>query len=211
MGSSTQTTNSTQNTATSNNGTSTTLPGFQPQLTDLTTAFNQANGALTQANGVTMPSPGTSADNFLTANGTVGNTGGALTNTGVNSATTGLTNLTSFNPTTLNNSGVLNNEAQQFVAGQNINGEVQAGMQSADQTANQATLPGITQAADISGNADSSRNGIAQGMVQESLADQGASLFNQDYNQAYQNGLSLAENQAQANNNGALTSACGFR
>jgi hypothetical protein len=208
MGTSTQTTNTNQSGTSSNTGTSTTAPGWTPQLSDLTTAFTDANGTLSQAQGVGTPTF-SSADPYLTANSTIGSTGGALTTSGTNAATTGLSDLTNYNPSATNNANTVTNAAQQYVAGQNIPGEVQAGMQSADQTANQVTLPGITQAADMTGNADSSRSGIAQGMVQESLANQAAGLYSSDYNSAYQNGLSLAENQEQANNAGALTAAEG--
>jgi hypothetical protein len=68
--------------------------------------------------------------------------------------------------------------------------------------ARDVTLPGIQQNAAIGNNTDSSRNGIAQGLVQRSLAENTQNTYNSLYGQAYGNGLNLA--QTQANNNNGL-------
>ena len=77
-----------------------------------------------------------------------------------------------------------------------------AAMQQAKEMARDVTLPGITQAAGASGNLNSSRAGIAQGLVERSLAANAQNTYNNLYSQAYQNGLNLA--QGQQNNNNTL-------
>jgi hypothetical protein len=200
---------------TTTNSSSSSQPGFAPQVAGLTTAFNAANGALTQAQGATAPTNYTAQftpDQLATFqqmlgysnNGAIPSSeaGAAGTNTtaGTNATTGALTNLAGFNPNATNNPNSLVAAANQYVSGQNIPAEVQNAMFSAEQTANQVTNPGIVQNADATGNADSSRTGIAQGMVDESLANQAASLSGSLQSGAFQNGLNLAENQAQGNN-----------
>jgi hypothetical protein len=91
------------------------------------------------------------------------------------------------------------------VAGQNIDGQVNDAMLNAKQQARDVTLPGIQQNAAISGNADSSRSGIAQGLVERGLAEQSANLGSTLRNAAYGQGLQLAQQQAQNNNTGTLS------
>jgi hypothetical protein len=77
-------------------------------------------------------------------------------------------------------------------------------MLSGEQTARDVTLPGIQQGAAISGNTDSSRNGIAQGLVERGLGEQAASLQNSLTGQAFGQGLDLASSNANANNSATL-------
>jgi hypothetical protein len=190
-------------------------PGFAPQVAGLTTAFNAANGALTQAQGANAPTNFTAQftpDQLATfkqmmgfgSNGAIPTSEGTAANTntaaGTNAATGALTSLGTFDPSATNNPNTLVSAANQYVAGQNIPAQVQAAMLPAEQQANQTTLPGITQNADIGGNADSSRTGIAQGMVEQGLGEQSAALNGSLTGIAFGNGLNLAENQAQNNN-----------
>jgi hypothetical protein len=206
MGTSTSTTNTSQNSNTNTSGNSTTTPGWQPQLDALTNAFNQAGGALSNAQGVKAPT-GASAGSMAGSNAAVGSSGGALSTNGSNATATGLQQLTSYNPYATNNPQSIVDAANKYVSGQNIQAQTDAAMQQAKETARDVTLPGITQNAAMTGNASSSRTGIAEGLVQRSLAENAQNTYNSLSSQAFQNGLGLAQNQAQANNTGALTAA----
>jgi hypothetical protein len=197
-----------------------------PQSAALQKGFDAAGNALTQsqaaaANGAPKdytaqfdPALIGQFNNMLGyANGT--NTG-ALNQAGNNAATSGsnassaaLSQLLGFDPTKQNNPSALIDQANQYVAGQNIPAQVQAAMFNATQTARDVTMPGIAQGAALSGNSDSSRRGIAEGMVQRGLAQQSASLENSLQGQAFGQGLSLASNNANANNQGTLNAALG--
>ncbi|WP_368508084.1 hypothetical protein [Bradyrhizobium lupini] len=206
MGSSSQTTNSSQNSNTQSSGTTTSAPGWQPQLDALTNAFTQAKGALSTAQGVAGPSS-TSAQPLLQNNNIVNSSGGALSTTGADATTAGLGQLTGFNPFANNNTQSVIDAAKQYASGADIDAMTNAATQQARETARDVTLPGIAQNAALTGNASSSRRGIAEGLVERSLAENAQNVHNSLASQAYQNGLSLAENQAQANNSGALTAA----
>jgi len=197
---------------------------WAPQSAALQTGFDAAGKALTQsqansANGAPTnytaqfdPALIGQFNNMLGyANST--NTG-ALNNAGNNAATSGsnasaaaLTKLLGYDPTVQNNPSTLISQAQQYVAGQNIPDQVKAAMQGATETARDVTLPQIQQNAALGNNTDSSRNGIAQGLVQRGLAEQSANLQNSLSGQAFGQGLTLASSNANANNTAALTAA----
>jgi hypothetical protein len=208
MGSSSQTTNSSQNSNTASSGTSTTAPGWAPQLADLTNAFNLANGALSQSQGATA-TPGTNTS-FDTSG--LYNNGGTLNTSGTNATTGALTGLSNYDPTTQNNPAAISAAAKQYADSQNIGAQTAAATNQAMETARDVTLPGIEQNAAISGNTNSSRAGIADGLVQRSLAENAQNTYNSLYGQAYGQGLSLASSNANANNSnelGALNDAAG--
>jgi hypothetical protein len=82
----------------------------------------------------------------------------------------------------------------------------------AQKTVRDITLPGISQNAAISGNTNSSRTGVAEGLVNRALAENVADTRNSLYSTAFANGLNLASSNANANNSstlGALSSAAG--
>jgi len=197
---------------------STTTP-WAPQAAALTSAFSNANSAYGQASQAQAPTNYTAQftpDQLATFHRMLGYANGTstapLTNAGNSSATAGstgasdaLSGLNSYNPSATNNPAALNAAANEYVSGQNIPAEVQNAMLAANQNARDVTLPGIEQDAAISGNADSSRNGIAQGLVERGLAEQAGALSGTLQSQAYQNGLQLAENQANNNNTNYLS------
>jgi hypothetical protein len=78
-------------------------------------------------------------------------------------------------------------------------------MQQATEQARDVTMPGIEMAAANSGNSNSSRAGIANGLVQRGLAETSANLSGTLQSQAFQNGLTLAQQQEQNNNVNKLT------
>src|ERR1700737_1961170 len=174
MGSS-STTNQSQNSNSNYSGTSSSAPGWAPQVGALTTAFNQAGGALANAQSAHAPT-GTSAN--LTGNGMLSNNGVSLSNSGTSAATSGLGALTNYNAGSTNNPQAISNAATQFANGQNIGAQTAAATNQAMETVRDVTLPGIQQHAAIGGNTDSSRNGIAQGLVERSLAENSQNTYN---------------------------------
>jgi hypothetical protein len=188
--------------STANSSTASSAPGWAPQVAALTDAYNQAPGALANAQSVAGPNS-TSAD--LTGNGALSNNGLNLSNSGTAGANSAITGLQGYDPTKQNNTSSIIDSANQYVAGQNIDGQVNDAMLNAKQQARDVTLPGIQQNASIGGNTDSSRNGIAQGLVERGLAEQSANLGSTLRNAAYGQGLQLAQQQAQNNNTGTLS------
>jgi hypothetical protein len=139
-----------------------------------------------------------------------GATGSALSSAGTSGLTGALSGLSSFNPSATNNPQSLVDAANQYVAGQDIPSQVKNAMQTATETARDVTMPGIEQNAAMGGNTNSSRTGIAQGLVQRGLAEQAGNLSGTLQSQAFANGLNLAQQQQQNNNTlglGALSSA----
>lgn len=137
-------------------------------------------------------------------------TGSALTGAGTNALTGALSGLSGYNAANTNNTQSLVDAAKAYVAGQDIPSQVKAAMQTANETARDVTMPGIEQNAATSGNTNSTRAGIAQGLVQRGLAEQAGNLQNSLASTAFQNGLTLAQQQASNNNTNnlaALTAA----
>lgn len=197
---------------------------WAPQAGALTTAFNNAQTAYNKASTATAPTDFvaqytpqqlqtfTSMLNYANNNGTPGQnaaTGTALSNAGTAATTGALSGLGAYDPTKLNNTQSLIDSANKYVAGQNIDGQVNNAMLNATQTARDVTLPGIEQNAAISGNTNSSRTGIAEGLVQRGLAQQSADLGATLRNNAFSTGLQLASNNANANNANTLSALTG--
>lgn len=127
-------------------------------------------------------------------------TGGALSAAGSSATTGALSGLSSFDPAAANNPAALVDAANKYVDGQNIDAQVNNAMLNARQTARDVTLPGISQDAAINGNTNSSRTGIAEGLVERGLAQQSADLGASLRSKAFNDGLTLASGNAQANN-----------
>jgi hypothetical protein len=214
-------TSSTKDTSTTGN----TQPGFAPQSAGLTTAFNGAQNAYGQASQAVAPTDFTAqmspaqlaafnqmiqqGGNLSTPNQQA-QTGSALQNSGVAGVNGALSGLSNYNAGGTNNTASQVASANQYVAGQNIPAQVAAAMQGATQTANDVTMPGIEQNAAGTGNTNSSRTGVADGIVQRGLAEQSANLNGSLSGTAFANGLNLAQQTAQNNNTnnlGALSTA----
>lgn len=195
-----------------------------PQADALTQAFQQAQNAYQQTQSGSAPSAPTDftaganqnqqntyqqAIDFANGNAGTAQTqigaGQTATNSGqtnINNATNGLNSFSSVNS---NNPQSLIDAANSYASGQNIPAQVNLAMQGATEQARDVTMPGIEQAAANSGNSNSSRAGVADGIVQRGLAEQSANLSGTLQSQAYQNGLTLAQQQAQNNNVNQLT------
>lgn len=197
----------------------TTTP-WAPQAAALQTAFTGANDALGQSQQAKAPTDFTAQftpDQLSTFKSMLGYANGSQTPAqtaaaaGTNmangtSATTGALNgLSSFNPGATNNTQSLIDSANQYVKGQNIPAQVQQAMQQANETARDVTLPQISQNAQMSGNTNSSRTGIAEGLVQRGLAENAQNMTGALTSQAYTNGLNLANTQANQNNSATLS------
>lgn len=213
-----QTTDKTTNAA--HQDTSTTQSSYAPQVAGITQAMTDATGAYAKAQGVTAPSDyvaSFSPDELAAframssygSNNAVPNgqatAGGSLTNAGVGGTTGALTGLSGYDPSASNNPDAIVAAANKYADGQDIPSQVKAAMQGATETARDVTLPGLEQNAAMTGNTNSSRTGIADGLVQRGLAEQSANLSGTLRSQAFQNGLTLAQQQAQNNNTNKLS------
>lgn len=141
------------------------------------------------------------ADNPAVTNAT--NAGTALTGAGTNAVTSGLNTLGGFTPDQIAQNNI--DAANKYVAGQNIPGQVDAAMHDAIRSANENAIPAIQRAAAGSGNVNSSRAALSQGVVERGLAEQAGNLSTQLRAQAYNNGLNLG----QQGNASAITAALG--
>lgn len=173
------------------NSTSSSSP-WGPQATALQGAFDNANTAYGKASTATAPSnftAGMTPEQLQTFQSMLGYSGanqgasGAVTNTGVNNLGTGsdaaagaLTRLGAFDPSATNNMDAVISGANKYVSGFDVPGAVSAAMRDATQEARDVTLPGMESAAAGSGNINSSRTGIAEGLVQRGLAEKSADL-----------------------------------
>lgn len=207
---------------TTSQSTATQQSAYAPQVSDLNTAFTDAMKAYGQSGSATLPtdfvanfSPEALAsfrsmvnygNNNAVPNGQAA-AGTDLLTSGVNGTNGALSGFAGYDPSVTNNADALVSSANKYVAGQDIDSQVRQAMQGATETARDVTMPQISQNAALSGNTNSSRTGIASGLVERSLAENAQNIHNSLYSDAYKNGLSLAESQAQANNSGALSAA----
>jgi hypothetical protein len=198
--------------------TSTTNP-WGPQADALTSAFTNAGNAYNTASTAVAPTNFTAAmdptaiaafnqmvqqgGNLSTPN-TQAQTGTALQGAGTSGVSGALTGLQNYNPAATNNPALNISAANAYAAGQNIPDQVKNAMLPAMQQARDVTIPGIEQNAAITGNTNSSRTGIADGLVQRGLAEQSAALNGSLTGQAYGAGLNLAQQSANNNNQNSL-------
>jgi len=191
-----------------------------PQAGALTSAFDSAGNAYDTASAVKAPTDFVagmtpeqlqtfrsmlSYTNGNTIPGTTGSTATTLQGAGTNAVTGALSGLNSFDPTQLNSTNPIVDAANKYVAGQDINAQVRDAMLQATQTARDVTLPGIDRDAALTGNTNSSRTGIAQGLVERGLAEQAGNLGATLRNAAFSHGLDLASANANANNSAILS------
>jgi hypothetical protein len=192
-----------------------TVDPWAPQAAALTGAFANANNAYNQSSTAKAPTDFTAQmtpeqlatyhtmiaqGGDTTAATNAANAGTALTGAGTTGVTGALSGLGGFNANTTNNPDALVAAANKYVGGQNIDAQVNDAMLNARQTARDVTMPGIEQHAAITGNTNSSRTGIADGLVERGLAEQSGNLGASLRSTAFQNGLTLAQQQAAGNN-----------
>jgi hypothetical protein len=88
--------------------------------------------------------------------------------------------------------------AGQYAANPYIDGMVDAASRDVNRNLYENQLPGLDMQAASTGNMDSTRTGVAQGIMQRGAADRVADISAQLHGQAYNTGLSTAQNQYNA-------------
>jgi Chaperone of endosialidase len=205
--------------------TASTTDPWAPQAAALTSAFGNAQTAYNTASQAVAPTNFTAqmdptqiaAYNQMVSQGsdlgvsnTQAGTGAALQSSGVSGVNGALSGLSNYNPSATNNGATVGSTAQQFVDAQNIPAQVAAATEAATQQARDVTMPGIEQNAATSGNTNSTRTGIADGLVQRGLAENAQNLTGSLTGQAEAQAQALAQTQANNNNTntlGALSTA----
>lgn len=192
-------------------------PYLQQGFSDALAAMNKANGTATPTELTAGLTPEQRAIFSSMVGYGAGNTspqtesalGAGAAGAGYQGATGALTSLGAFNPSSTNNinSDIAGGNA--YASGLDIPGQVQAAMRDATQTAHDITLPGMESGAAGSGNINSSRTGLAEGVVQRGLAQQAGDLSAQLRNSAYNTGAGLTSNENQANNSASLQGMMG--
>jgi hypothetical protein len=197
---------------------------WAPQQGYLTQGFNQAAGALTKAQGAPDPTGfvaqmtpdqlstfqrmlgfGTNS-NAGAAQGAAGN---SLTNAGVGGVQNAITGYTNFDPSATNSVDNAIAGGNKYSAGLDIPGQVNAAMRDARQQVGDVTLPGIEANAAVNGNTNSSRTGVAQGLVERGLAQQAGDLSATLRNSAFNTGAALSTDIAGQNNASKLAALGG--
>lgn len=209
-------------TQTSSNGTGTASASTNPwavQSRYLTNAFQGASSALgTAQNNAVIPSQFTAnytpdqiaafqaQQNYGMNTGTAANSaaaGGAMNAAGVSGVQNGLGGLAGFQ----NQGGTDSNiaAAMKYAGNQPISAMTDAAMRDATNQANEVTKPGIDEAAAGSGNVNSSRTAIQQGIVDRGLAQKAGDISANLRGAAYNSGLTLAQQNSQYGNTNNLT------
>lgn len=118
------------------------------------------------------------------------NTGSGLTNTGFAGANGALTGLQNFTGTDQTANNVAN--AGQYANNPYISGMVDSAMVDARRNAAEGTLPNLYRGAAASGNLNSDRAALAQGVVERGLGEQAGNLSATLRGSAYNTGISAA-------------------
>lgn len=119
--------------------------------------------------------------------------GGAMTGAGVNAMSGAFGRYSNFNPTTQSNIDAANKYAND----PSVGGRVDAAMHDSERAASEHYLPQIAQGAAATGNRDSSKTEIQQGLVARGLAEKRAGIDANMRGDLYSQGLGLAQNQNQ--------------
>lgn len=200
------TSSSTSNTATKSKSATDTV-GWQAD--HIKNAFNTAEGAMAQANNAPKPTSFVaqfSPEQIAVFNKMMGyaegDAGGALSSAGSNSAVGGFAGLNDFAP----KGGTDYNIAAATAYANNpaIDGMVTAAMRDSTRQVNEQALPGIGRDAASTGNVNSSRRAISEGIVQRGLADKTADVSAGLRGEAYKTGLGLAQKESEATNDATL-------
>lgn len=205
-------------------GTSQTNPwtGQSPYLSQ---GFQTAAGALDKAHGVNSSMPGFVAQynpqqlaafqQMLSAGTnpalaqTSAATGGALSSAGTDATRGALSGLAGYHP---QSTADVNAAASSYANNPQVDAMVQAATRDAQRAVSEQALPQIARNAAASGNTNSSRTGVAEGIVQRGLADNVADTSAGIRGAAYNTGLNAAVGRAGAMDNsnlGALSALAG--
>ena len=151
--------------------------------------YSAYNNAYDFANG-----QGSNAVNGLLSNGS------SMTNTGMSGATGALTGLNNFTGTDQTANNVAN--AGQYANNPYISSMVDASMADATRNASESTLPNLYRGAAASGNLNSDRTALAQGVVDRGLGEKAADVSANLRGSAYGTGINAALQGNQQNLSG---------
>ena len=186
----------------------------QPYLTQ---AFQQAGTNLANANGSTYTGQQVAqftpeqlaAFKAQTAYGSNSTGADTSTNVGINTANAGSGALTDafaalkgYTPTGGTQSNI--DAATAYANNPATDGMIDAAMRDARRSVSEDVLPQLARSNALNGNTMSSRNAISQGLVQRGLADKTADVSSQIRGQQFDQGLQLAEQGRQFDNNAML-------
>jgi hypothetical protein len=99
------------------------------------------------------------------------------------------------------------NAAGRYADNPFIGGQVDATMRDARRQVSEQELPGIAASSAVTGNVNSSRRALAEGVVERGLADKTADVSSQLRGDAYARGLDLAQRGSEFNDTSALDAA----
>jgi hypothetical protein len=193
---------------------------WDPQAGALKTAFSGASDAYKQANSAVAPTDfvaGMTPEQLSTfrnmlgyaSNGTdnanaAGDAGVGMLSAGAGGVQGALSDLDAFNPANTYNTDAVLSKARQYADNPAVSGMVDSAMRDAKQSVRDVVLPGISANAALSGNTNSSRTGIAEGLVERGLAQKTADVSSDLRGQLYDRGLELGTNELQENNASVL-------
>lgn len=135
------------------------------------------------------------------------NAGNAITGMGANAFTQGVNGLSGFQPSSFDS--ILAN-ANKAANDPSIQGQIDAAMRDSRRSVSEGVLPQIGRNAASTGNVNSSRTGVAEGIVQRGLADQTGDVSSALRGQAYQGGLQSALQSAMAGDSNKLNASQGL-
>lgn len=199
-------TNKTENTNQNYGANSSSAP-WQLQVPYLSKAFQTASGQLDQGTGNVYggdinaqftPEQLATFRNMIGAGGAAG----TLATNGAGSISGAANALENYTP----QGGVDSNihAAGQYADNPFMSGMVDAAMRDARRSVSEDVLPGIDRGAALTGNLDSSTRGISHGIVERGLADKTADVSAGLRGDAFNRGLSLAEQGRQFDNSSVL-------
>jgi hypothetical protein len=192
------------------------------QTAPLQDIFSQAKTAMGQAQGATAPtgfqaqfSPESvslyqqmlgTKDQLGSATSSA-NAGSAATQAGLNAFTDASGRLSNYAPTGGTASNIA--AAAQYADNPYMQGMINANMRDAERAAFEQYLPQATRMAASSGNLNSNKSAIQQGIVSRGLAEKRADIGSQLQGQIYDSGLKLAEQARQYDNESVLKAMLG--
>ncbi|PYF01676.1 hypothetical protein BJ122_11983 [Rhodopseudomonas faecalis] len=135
------------------------------------------------------------------ASGTMA-TGAGVANAGASALQAAMKSMEGFAPQGGTDTNIT--AAGQYADNPYISGAIDAAMRDANRQVNEQALPGQQRSAALTGNTMSSKNALAQGVIQRGLAEKAADVSATMRQQAYQTGLGLAEQGRQFDNNAIL-------
>jgi hypothetical protein len=186
-------------------------------------AFGGAQGALSKSQGAAAPTDfvaGMNPDQIATFHKMIGTgsdistpqatgaAGASIVSPGTQGILSAIKGYQGFTPTGSTDQNIA--AANKYASNVDVSGGVDAAMRDAVRTANEVTIPGMEYAAGNTGNINSSRVGLSEGVVKRGLADKAADLSATMRNDAFNNGTSAVLNQNAQDNSAKLGALSGL-